>query len=166
MVPLKFQSDWKSLNLNRRALRLCELCKLTIIGSDYGLLPGRPQAIIWTIAGILAIGLLGTNFSENLIGIQTFSFMKMHFKMSSAKWHPFVSVSLCWIVLPNHIKSLLWRPYGEPWCPNLYSDPVPSFISYPFKLQPLPWTQTTLSQKFLVHFVCLCLFMSKAHAII
>ena len=63
--------------------------KLTIIGSDNGLLPGRRQAIIWTNTGILLIGPLGTNFIEILIGIQTFSFKKMHLKMSSAKWRPF-----------------------------------------------------------------------------
>ena len=62
---------------------------LTIIGSDNGLSPGRRQAIIKTNAGILSIGPLGTNFNEILIGIQTFSFKKMHFKMSSAKWRPF-----------------------------------------------------------------------------
>ena len=43
--------------------------KLTIIGSDNGLSPGRRQAIIWTNAGILLIGPLGTNFSEILIEI-------------------------------------------------------------------------------------------------
>ena len=37
--------------------------KLTIIGSDNGLLPGRRQAIIWTNDGILLIPPLGTNFS-------------------------------------------------------------------------------------------------------
>ena len=63
--------------------------KLTIIGPDNGLSPGRRQAIIWTNAGILSIGPLGTNFSENLIGIQTFSFKKMPLKMSSTKWCPF-----------------------------------------------------------------------------
>ena len=62
---------------------------LTIIGSDNGLSPGRRQAIIWTIAGILLTAPLGTNFIEILIGIQTFSFKKMHLKMSSAKWRPF-----------------------------------------------------------------------------
>ena len=62
---------------------------LTIIGSDYGLLPVQRQAIIWTNAGILLIGPLGTYFIEILIGIQTFSFKKMHLKMSSVKWHPF-----------------------------------------------------------------------------
>ena len=71
--------------------RVTHICvsKLTIIGSDNGLSPGRGQAIIWTNAGILLIGPLGTNFSEILIGIQTFSFKKMHLKMSSAKWRPF-----------------------------------------------------------------------------
>ena len=63
--------------------------KLTIIGSDNGLLPGRRQAIIWTNAGILIIGPLGTNFSEILIEIYIFSFKKMHLKMSSRKWRPF-----------------------------------------------------------------------------
>ena len=63
--------------------------KLTIIGSDNGLSPGRRQAIIWTNAGLWVIGTLGTNFSEIFIKIHTFSFMKMHLKMSSGKWRPF-----------------------------------------------------------------------------
>ena len=41
----------------------------------------RMYAIIWTNAGILLIGPLGTNFNEILIGIQTFSFRKMHLKI-------------------------------------------------------------------------------------
>ena len=57
----------------------------TNIGSDNGLSPGRRQAIIWTNAGILLIGPLGTNFSGILSEIHTFSFKKMHFKTSSAK---------------------------------------------------------------------------------
>ena len=63
--------------------------KITIIGSDNGLPPGRRQAIIWTNAGILLIESLGTNFSEILIAIHTFSFKKMHLNMSSGKWRPF-----------------------------------------------------------------------------
>ena len=51
--------------------------KLTIIASDNGLSPGRRQAIIKTNAGILLIGPLGTNISEILIEIQTFSLKKM-----------------------------------------------------------------------------------------
>ena len=71
--------------------RVTHICvvKLTTIGSDNGLLPGRRQAIIWTNAGILLIRPLGANFSEILIGVQTFSFKKMELKMSSAKWRPF-----------------------------------------------------------------------------
>ena len=46
-------------------------------------------AIIWTSAGILLIEPLGTNFSEILIEIHTFSFKKIHFKMSSGKCPPF-----------------------------------------------------------------------------
>ena len=63
--------------------------KPTTIGSDNGLSPGRRQAIIWTNAGILLIGPLGTNFCEILIEIYKFSFKKMHLKMSSGKWRPF-----------------------------------------------------------------------------
>ena len=63
--------------------------KQTSIGSDNGLAPGRRQAIIWTNAGILLIGLLGTNFSEISIKILTFSFTKMRLNVSSAKWRPF-----------------------------------------------------------------------------
>ena len=63
--------------------------KLNIIGSANGLSPGRRQAIIWTNAGILSIGPLGTNFSEIIIEIYALSFKKLHFKMSSGTWRPF-----------------------------------------------------------------------------
>ena len=62
---------------------------LTIIGSDQGSAPGRHWAIIWTNDGILLMGLLGTNFSEILIEIYTFSFKTVHLKISSGKWRPF-----------------------------------------------------------------------------
>ena len=65
-------------------MHIC-VSKLTIIGSDNGLSPERRQAIIWTNAGILLIGPLGTNFSEILIVIQTFSLKKIRLKLSSAK---------------------------------------------------------------------------------
>ena len=63
--------------------------KLTIIGSDNGLSPGRRQAVIRTNAGILLIGPLGINLSKILIEIYSFSFNKMHWKMSSGKCRPF-----------------------------------------------------------------------------
>ena len=71
--------------------RVTHICvsKLTTIGSDNGLSPGRRQAIIWTNDRILLIRTLGTNFSEILSKMHSFSFKEMHFKMSSAKWHLF-----------------------------------------------------------------------------
>ena len=71
--------------------RVTHICvsTLTIMGSDNGLAPGRRQTIIWTNDGILLTRPLGTNFSEILVGIQIFSFKKMHLKMASAKWRPF-----------------------------------------------------------------------------
>ena len=71
--------------------RVTQICisKLTIIGSDNGLSPERRQAIIWTNAGILLIGPLGTNVVDILIAIHTFSFKIMHFKVSSGKLRQF-----------------------------------------------------------------------------
>ena len=65
--------------------RVTHICvsKLTIIGTYNGLLPSRHQAIIWTNAAIMLIGHLWTNFSAILIRIETFSFKKMHLKISS-----------------------------------------------------------------------------------
>ena len=71
--------------LNHRS-RVTHIC---FIGSDDGLSPARCQAIIWNNAGILLIGNLGTNFKEIISEIHTFSFKKMHVKMSSAKWRLF-----------------------------------------------------------------------------
>ena len=91
--------------------RVTHICvvKLTIIGSDNGLSPGRRQAIIWTYAGIMLIGPLGTNFIEILIGIQTFSFKKMHLKMSSAKWRPFCLGINVLIGLSMMVKHFYWK---------------------------------------------------------
>ena len=86
---------WNEINSLR-------LGNLTIIGSDNGLSPSWRKAIIWTNVGILLIGLLGSNFNEILIGIQTFSLKKMHLKTSSAKWRPFC---LCLSVLMNMMNG-------------------------------------------------------------
>ena len=86
-IPLTFNKG-KVLTHWGQVTHIC-VSKLTIIGSDNGLSPGRRQTIVWNNAGILLIEPLGTNFSEISIGIQTFSWKKMHLKMSSVKWHPF-----------------------------------------------------------------------------
>ena len=80
--------------------------KLSNIGSDNGLSPGRRQAIIWTNAGISLIGPSGTNFSEIWIWIQTFSCKKLHLKTSSAKWRLFC-LGLNELIQSSHFRNLL-----------------------------------------------------------
>ena len=90
--------------------RVMHICfgKLTIIDSDNGLSPERRQAIIWTNAGILLIGPLGTNFSEILIEIQTFSLKKIRLKMSSAKCCSFrLGLNVLTVFEPKWLSSHL-----------------------------------------------------------
>ena len=86
--------------------------KLTIIGLDNGLSPGRRQVIIRNSAGILLIGHKGTNFREILIKFHTFSFKKIDLKMSSGKWRP---SCLSLNVLSEHVYL---------WCNNTCYHPL------------------------------------------
>ena len=102
--------------------RVTHICvsKPTTIGLDNGLSPGRHQAIIWTNAGIFLIGPLGTNLSEILSKIHTFSLKKMHWKMAAILSQP-QSVNIefgvelttwcnpCWSI--HCVKSYLKFPY-------------------------------------------------------
>ena len=99
MAQGKFLTHWG------RVTHIC-ISKITIIGSDNGLSPGRRQAIIWTNAEILLITPLGTNFSEIIIRVQTFSFKKMELRMSSAKWRHILA-------RPQWVKHVLhvWHCY-------------------------------------------------------
>ena len=65
------------------------ICKLGHHWLRYGLSPDQHQAIIWTNNWILLTWFLGPNFSVILFKYYTFSFKKMHLKMSSGKWRPF-----------------------------------------------------------------------------
>ena len=69
-------------------MHIC-VSKLTIFGADNALSPGRHQAIIWTNAGILLIGPLGTDFSEILIEFSIFLFKLVQLKLLYSKWRPF-----------------------------------------------------------------------------
>ena len=89
------------------------ITRLTTIGSDNGLSPGQHQAIIWTNAGILLIGALGTNVSEILIKICTFSFKKMLLKMSCGKRRPSciglnVLTHWGWVTHMHHETNHYW----------------------------------------------------------
>ena len=63
--------------------------ELGSIGSADGFVPLWREAISWTNVAFLSIGPLGTNFIEIWIKTKHFSFIKMHLKMLSPKWHPF-----------------------------------------------------------------------------
>ena len=88
--------------------RVTHICvsKLTIIGSYNGLSPDRRQAIIWTNAGLLLIGPLGTNFSEILIEIQHFHSRKCIWKCRLQNGGHFVSAPMCyWPSPPGIIRT-------------------------------------------------------------
>ena len=102
------------------------ISKQTIIGSDNGLSPGRRQAIIWTNAGILLIGPLGTNFSEISIKIVIFSLTKMCLKVSSPKWRP---VCLGLNVLIN-MSIIMWHVKGSCFLLGFLSSPLAPLNTY------------------------------------
>ena len=92
--------------------RVTHICatKLITIGSDNGLSPGRRPAFIWNNAGTSLSGPLGTNLSEVLTEIYTFSFKKRHLKMASGKWRTFclgLNVLTYWSRVTNSILKTL-----------------------------------------------------------
>ena len=121
--------------------RVTYICvgNLTIIGSDNGLSPGRRQAIIWTYDVILLIRSLGANFSEISCEMLTFSFKKMHLKLSSVKWRPFclgLNVLRCDYV-PVVSVLFCWMPYTWSWggghwksssMRNIFARIIPFFV--------------------------------------
>ena len=126
-VTMLWLSCWHGISIQRISIsfilrlthwgRVTHICVsyLTIIGWNNGLSPGRRQAIILTNAGIVLIGPLGTNISEILIEILTFSFKKMHFKMSSGKWRPSclgLNLSASHLSLP---RSTCYRKIAPGW---------------------------------------------------
>ena len=110
--------------------RVTHICvgKLTIIGSDNDLSPERRQAIIWTNAGILLFGPLGTNFTEILIEIQTFSLKKTLLKMSSAKCCSFrlglnVLIWLAYYEKGRWLAMMVESQFPHQYCPgDFHSD--------------------------------------------
>ena len=113
--------------------------KPPIISSDNGLSPSRRQAIIWTNSGILLIRTLGTNFSEIIGKIHSFSFKEMHLKMSSAKGRLFIpglnELRYCHSFEDRAPFGLiLWVPDLQTSCKNLTSQHVTRKRSLSLKL--------------------------------
>ena len=129
-------------------MHIC-VSRITNIGSDNGLSPGRRQAIFWINAEILLIEPFGTNFSEIFMAIHTFSFKKMHLNMSSGKWRTFclgLNVLCChvgyliniWLSCTSHMILLLsylhWGPPSIDKLTYLYRMRPP--ILWSFTLHP------------------------------
>ena len=92
----------------------------------------RRQAIIWTNAGILLIGPLGTNFSDFLIVIHAFSFSKLHLKMSSAKWRPFclglnVLMYQFRVILRLFIRTSIDITWNICWTNDVYANSMDEY---------------------------------------
>ena len=79
-----------------------------IIGSDNGLSPIQRQAIIQDNAVLLSVDILGTFSFDILIKSQILSWIKMHMRVSSAKWPQFF---LGLIVLGSQIFCLFLSYY-------------------------------------------------------
>ena len=67
IYPVKSGTLFENYKILTQRGRVTHICagKLTIVGSDNCLSPGRRKANIWTGAGILLIGTLRTNFTSN-----------------------------------------------------------------------------------------------------
>ena len=130
--------------------RVTHICvsKLTIVGSDNGLSPGRCQAIICTNDGVLLIRTLRTNFSENVIEIHTFPSKKIHLKMSSGKWRPFrlglnvltkvFSCTICVNYIANSFNSMSHSVFNSMLnCPAIihgrYLSTLVKVMHYPYQ---------------------------------
>ena len=93
--------------------RVTHICvsKLTTIGSDNGLSPGRCQAIIWTDARILLTGSLGINFHEIFIEINNFLAAT---KQLNEWFSPSVCLSVCLWRLFHYVPIIVssWNFQG------------------------------------------------------
>ena len=108
--------------------------KLTIIISDNCLSPGQRKGIIWTNTKILSIQTLGTNFSEILSKIHTFSLKKMHFKMLSGKCRPFC--------LGLNVLRQCGCIETAPWWNHLSVIPDPKNLKLKFQFSPPLYVQS------------------------
>ena len=129
--------------------------KLSIIGSDNVLLPGRRQAIIWGKAAILLIE-TRNNFQWNLKRNSCIFLKNMHLKMS-AKWRSYYigldvlrqKTTSNYLKLKNNSWSSndhLWKPiiHEAPYLHLLYSWSSINQISIQLKFKiGLPWRSIT-----------------------
>ena len=109
--------------------RVTHICigKLTILGSDNGLLPGWRQAIIWTNAVFLSTGPLRTYFSEYLSKNTTIFIEENAHESVACEMASILSRPQCvkqkwlqtnhWVCYMGHDSSVAWLVNKtERWC--------------------------------------------------
>ena len=101
-----------------RVMHICA-SKLTTIRSDNSLMPGQPQAIIWTNVGIWSIVPFGTYFSEIIIEIHGTNFLIQ--ENTFEKCWPFCfslnvkeNVPALWMAICAMVVSLIMRVHSFP----------------------------------------------------
>ena len=88
-------NQWSRPILEMSLIQLIPPCCCIHAPVDWVSIVVQCRAIAWTSAGLLWIGPLGTNFNEIRISKQDVSIMKMHLKLSSAKWWPICQGETC-----------------------------------------------------------------------
>ena len=87
--------------------------------------------IVWTSAGLLPIGLLGTTFSEILIKLQNFSFTRINLTISAAKRRPFSRGRwVNFILIPMHPTPAEWGFSGKGILFVLWNISMTSYLNY------------------------------------
>ena len=110
------------------------------IGSGNGLLPVWRQATTWTNTSLLSIEPLGINFSAIRVAIKIFLLIKIHLKVSSAKWRPFcpgrdelsnrtsaglVMIKFQSLLCYHLIQHRIWALFELKACTNLFRFSLP-----------------------------------------
>ena len=133
ILLIEICQTWQTLLVKEAAwltqwCRVTHICiaKLTIIGSDNGLSPGRRQAIMWANDWILSIGPLATNSNDILFKIYTFSFKKVHLKMSSGKWRPFYLILNVLMLL---VELCIFWNFVNDWIDYSYITTIQYYIN-------------------------------------
>ena len=86
------------------------------IASDNGLSPVRPRAIfLWTNAGILSIGPIGTKYSKILIEIYAFSFKQGKSEGFESCDRPIVRKRTIWVKIDDFVSRVTLQFDVQPW---------------------------------------------------
>ena len=128
-----------------------------MINSDNDLVSNNHQTNIWTIAGILLIGHLPTQFSENRINIQQFSNKKTNLTILSAKSRPFCFDLQCVTATDVNVPTPGPQQNGRHFADDIFECISLKENIFAFKLH---WN---LHLHFLIFYYCFLLVQMRAY---